>query len=185
VVQDFKKKPSNRMRFGYIGRLHPSKGIEKALAAFKQLKTVNFEFFIAGRGTNEYEKKLHRKYKSQNFYFLGFVEPELFFSKIDVLIVPSLWNEPFGRSIIEAFAHGIPVVGSNKGALPQLIDNGKTGFIYKTEKPTGLFNIIKKIILNPGLLKGKQSYTLKKAKCFLPENIAYQYLDIYEKIVKA
>jgi glycosyltransferase involved in cell wall biosynthesis len=185
VVQNLKRKNSKSIRFGYIGRLHPSKGIEKTLSAFNQLKTDDFKFFIAGRGTDEYEKTLHRKFKSPNFYFLGFVEPELFFSKIDILIVPSLWNEPFGRSVIEAFAHGIPVIGSNKGALPQLIDNGKTGFIYNTENHQDLFNIIKKIILNPALFKGKQSCALKKANCFLPDNIAYQYLNMYKKIVKA
>jgi len=48
-----------------------------------------------------------------------------------VLIVPSIWYETFGRTVIEAFATGLPVVASALGSLAELVDHGRTGLLFR------------------------------------------------------
>ena len=50
------------------------------------------------------------------------------------LLVPAQWDEPFGLVLIEAMACGTPVIGTNRGALPEIIEHGRTGFICRTEE---------------------------------------------------
>lgn len=66
-----------------------------------------------------------------------------------MLVCPSLWNEPFGRVILDAYKSGLPVIASRIGALPEIVQEGKTG-----------------ILVNPGV-----SDELKNAmNCFLDNN---------------
>ena len=51
------------------------------------------------------------------------------YSKSDIIVFPSVWQEPFGRIAIEAMSFGIPVVGSNVGGIKNIIIDGKTGFL--------------------------------------------------------
>ena len=55
--------------------------------------------------------------------FLGFVTPKAFFEQIDVLVTPSLWAEPLGRTVLEAYRVGVPVLGSATGGIAELIDD--------------------------------------------------------------
>lgn len=175
----YKHKVSHIVRFGFLGRLNHSKGIEFALSSFKKLEHTNFEFYVAGRGDRDYEKKINKRFSDSRFFFLGFTEPSKFFPKIDVLIMPSLLHESFGRSIIEAFAHGVPVVGSNRGGIPQLIEDGITGYIFEPDKADSLLSILDKLINNPDLIINLKKNALIKSNYFLPEKIATQYLTIY------
>jgi glycosyltransferase involved in cell wall biosynthesis len=65
-----------------------------------------------------------------NLFRLGSVPPRILYSLADIVLVPSLWPEPFGRAALEAFIAGIPVIASRRGGLPEfaegsalLIDN--------------------------------------------------------------
>jgi len=62
------------------------------------------------------------------------VEKENFYGKIDVLVVPSLWDEPFGRVIIEAALRGIPVIVSKNGASLELLKLGVIGLEFDGSK---------------------------------------------------
>src|SRR3712207_547939 len=93
---------------------------------------------IGAKGIPSYERYLHAKYRRPTIRFSGYVTPEAFLPEIDVLIVPSLWHEPFGRTVIEAFAHGVPVIGSKRGGITSLIEEGSTGFLFDPGYPEEL-----------------------------------------------
>lgn len=117
-------KPHIMNTFGYIGRLSPEKGIEFMIEAFRQSTIINKKLLIAGTGNKEYEQTLRAKYASENVIFLGLQKQVSFFKMIDLLIVPSLWNEPFGRVVIEAYASKTPVFMASNGGLKELqVDN--------------------------------------------------------------
>ena len=78
---------------------------------------------IGGDGEQDYVERLKMKYSSKKVQFLGKVNSEEFLKKIRLLVVPSLWEEPFGRVIIEAHACACPVLVSNRGGMPELINN--------------------------------------------------------------
>jgi len=67
--------------------------------------------------------------------FLGYVKPEELFRLIHCLVVSSRWHEPFGRVIIETFACAIPVIASNRGGIPEIVDEGQTGWLYDPDIP--------------------------------------------------
>src|SRR5690554_1736390 len=113
-------------RIGYIGRLTKEKGVEVLIQAFKSIKNSDYELVIAGSGTSQYVSYLKALATNARIRFLGQVENESFFPQIDLLVVPSLWGEPFGRVVIEANSFGIPVFASDLGGLPELIsDNNR------------------------------------------------------------
>ena len=107
----------------FVGRLVPEKGIRELLESVKRWNK-NITLAIIGAGPYEDDiKKLESK--SENLQFLGRKEPsELpkYYSAADLLIVPSTHEEGFGRVIIEALACGTPVIGSNRGAIPEAMD---------------------------------------------------------------
>lgn len=110
---------------GYIGRLSPEKGIEFMIEAFKMSKNENnIKLRIAGTGNKKYEDYLKQKYNDKNILYLGQCNQSDFFNTISLLVVPSLWNEPFGRVVIEAYSHHIPVFMSDNGGLKELAETG-------------------------------------------------------------
>ena len=171
--------PSLPIRFGYLGLLNPNKGLEVFLESATQLPEGTWSLQIAGRGYTTYERYLHAKYEMPAIKFLGHVRPEFFFPQIDVLVVPSLLPETFGRVIIEAYAHGVPVITSNRGAMPELVEEGYTGYSFDPSHPIHLIAKMKRFIERPATIKNIGSNCLKKASSFLPENITEQYIEAY------
>ncbi len=69
------------------------------------------------------------------------------------VVAPSEWYEPFGLSIIEAMQLRIPVIGSNTGAIPELIRDGENGFIFKTGEKAELIQRIRELWNSPEKIK--------------------------------
>jgi len=117
---------------GYLGRMENTKGIEVLLDAAALLPERQISVLLGGRGHEDYVNELRRKYPAPNIHFLGFVKPAELFSRVDVLVVPSVWEEPLGRVIYEGFAHGVPAIVSNVGGMPEIVEPGRTGFVFES-----------------------------------------------------
>lgn len=162
--------------FGFIGTLYKAKGIEFLIDVFNELD--GFKLLIAGEAESErYWKYLHSLAESPNIEFLGYVDSKTFFEKIDVLIVPSILNDVSPLVIPQAYSHGIPVVASNRGGLPELIDVGKTGEIF--DKKENLIEILKKME-DPVYYETLSIWALRKSREFDAHRIAGEYIKIYE-----
>ena len=167
--------------FGFIGQVNKTKGIELILESFSNLSESSWKLLIAGTVDEKYLKHLNKINNSIQIEYLGYMDSSKFFEMIDVLIVPSLWNEPFGRVIIESILHSKPVIASNMGGIPELLINNKQ-FIFRP-KVKELRTLIQKIILNSNFLdefKFEKTY-LKK---FNIKNTVQQYLELFNKIIK-
>lgn len=107
----------------FVGRLIPEKGIIELLDAAK-IWNKEITLVIAGGGPLEsYIKDQENKIK--NLIFLGQIDNNqlpVYYSAADLLIVPSVHEEGFGRVILESLACGTPVIGSNRGAIPEAMD---------------------------------------------------------------
>lgn len=179
----FKIKNSKSLNFGYIGHLSYHKGVEFLLKVFKDNNLA--DLYIFGRGiTIDYENYLKDRYKSKNIKFCGFKKAEEAFNMIDVLIVPSLWYDVLPRVIYESYSFGVPVIGSNRGGIPEVIDIGKTGFVFQPESEEELLDRIKIFKENPGMVTMMAPNCLKKAENFLPEKVLSKYVNIYKNICK-
>jgi len=104
----------------YVGRLVPEKGIEVLLEAWRAVaeKVPEAVLLVAGEGSTEYEAKLRAK-AGRHVIFLGKVkDPKKVYVASDLVVVPSLWDEPFGLVPLEAVACGTLPLVSDRGFLP-------------------------------------------------------------------
>jgi len=126
------------LRFGYIGRLDPAKGIEPLMEAFLAADLPEAELRIAGTGKQDYERFLHSKVDDERVRFLGRMTPREFYPQVDVVVVPSLWNDNLPGVVFEALAFGKPVIGSRRGGIPEMIRDGENGLLFEPDRPEEL-----------------------------------------------
>jgi glycosyltransferase involved in cell wall biosynthesis len=129
--------PSRRaegpLRFLFIGGLEPHKGIGVALEAFRRAPDARASLAVAGAGTMADACRAPAR-RDPRIRFHGFVmgeEKERPLGSADALLFPSLCWEAVGLVMLEAFAHGVPVIASRTGGIPEFIEDGRTGFLVK------------------------------------------------------
>ncbi len=176
---------SGPMRLGFLGRVEPNKGLEMLLDTLTTtLSGRDWTLAVAGKGAPAYETSLRQKYRDERIRFLGFVEQGLLLGAIDMLVVPSIWDEPLGRIVFEAYAHGVPVIVSKRGGLPEMVEPGETGLLFNPDTPGALANAIEDMMRHPDRLEEMSSKArLKWEKEFTPEAIARQYLSVYARVL--
>jgi glycosyltransferase involved in cell wall biosynthesis len=111
----------------FVGRLSAEKGIATLLEALKLAPEV----VLRVAGTGEHEPAVRAALEGTP-HFLGFQplnEVVGWMRKSAFLVVPSIWYENFPRTIVEAYSVGLPVIASRIGALPELIEDGRTGLL--------------------------------------------------------
>nr|BFF16234.1 glycosyltransferase family 4 protein [Microbacterium flavescens] len=109
---------------GYLGRLGPEKGVEIMLAAAEE---ADVTVRVAGAGQDSYRDELSRRFPGADF--VGHVDANEFLASVDVLVVPSVWEEPFGRVAAEAAALGVPLIISNRGGLAESAESHGGRFV--------------------------------------------------------
>ena len=176
---------NKKVRFGFIGTISPAKGIEMLLRCFINLNSQNAELYIAGTGKQNYVTLLQETYRASNIKFLGYTEPGKFFPEIDILVVPSLCEEALGMVVPEAFAFGIPVIGSRRGGIPEMIEDGINGFLFDPDKPDKLLELLEFLIEHKGIIEKMRPQAQKAASPFLDmDKWTDSYINLYEKIVQ-
>lgn len=131
----------SRDYFAYLGRIIQPKGVHLAIAAvrkYNETAATPLKLKIAGKHYAESSKDSYWQTAilpelDDMIEYVGFIDtPEAkrdFLGNARALLVPSLFDEPFGMVTIEAFACATPVIALDSGALPEVIDDGKTGYI--------------------------------------------------------
>lgn len=172
--------------FGFIGTLAPNKGVQWLIEQFKKIDSKNISLKIAGRGDSIYEKSLQAMAQDDDrISFLGYTKSEEFYSQIDVLIVPSLWDEPLGMVAIEACARHIPVITTATGGLKEIITDGYNGLHCNTTDLDSLFIAISKIVNDEILLKELRHNARKSVMSFLDlKRLTREYETVYKHIIK-
>jgi glycosyltransferase involved in cell wall biosynthesis len=117
----------------YVGRLGKHKGVDTLIEAMKGLDLRNARLHIVGQGSDRtrLERVAHDDSRISIYGFLAPDKLRKLYSIADVAVVPSIYNEPFGLVIPEYYQHGIPVLGSRAGALPELITDGYNGYLFE------------------------------------------------------
>jgi 1,2-diacylglycerol 3-alpha-glucosyltransferase len=152
-VTDAKKKVGWQKKFVvlFVGRLIEQKGI---LVLLESLKSWNKNITLAIVGTGPLEEGVLKfAAKNKNLLFLSKIDNDklpLYYSACDLLIVPSTSEEGFGRVIIESLACGTPVIGANRGAIPEAMDD-TVGKIIDIS-PENITNEVQNFYKNPALI---------------------------------
>ena len=132
---------SRPLRIGYFGRLIPDKGAHVLVDAMKALPRDRCSLDIAGTGDEPYVASLTASAPA-NIRFLGWTPAAEFFPSIDLLVVPSIWPDPQPRVVFESFMHGVPVVGTFAGGIPEQIDEDRTGWLVEPGSPDDLARLL-------------------------------------------
>jgi glycosyltransferase involved in cell wall biosynthesis len=129
------KKIKGQPVIGTVAHLFPRKGLEYLVETMDHLKKVFPRIFlvIVGTGDFQYERRLRKQVEhlglTENVLFAGFQDyPELFISEFDIFVLPSI-SEGFGIVLLEAMALGKPIVASNIGGIPEIVQHEKTGLL--------------------------------------------------------
>jgi glycosyltransferase involved in cell wall biosynthesis len=129
----------------YLGRIIEPKGLRLAIKAVKiynakyprtplTLKIAGKHY--AGDSKDSYwQKMILPELNNEHIEYVGFIrdhdKKQAFLGDASALIVPSTFSEPFGMVMIEALACGTPLIGLDSGAIPEVIRQGKNGFVVK------------------------------------------------------
>lgn len=166
------------LRFGYLGTLSDPKGVGWLIEQFQHLP-CDATLQIAGRGQADDERRFKAMAKSSRISFVGYQKPEEFYSQIDVAIVPSMWNEPFGMVAVEACAHSRPVIASRMGGLTEIIQDQYNGLLCSPDDPDSLGMAMLRLHQQPQLLARLSAQARSSVASLLNLDLM---LDQYESI---
>jgi glycosyltransferase involved in cell wall biosynthesis len=117
----------------FVGRLHPEKGVAEAVDVAR--RSGENLVIIGPPVTGEYWENLVAPYLGEKIKYIGYVPREelaKYYSRAKAVLVPIRWEEPFGLVMIESMACGTPVIAFRRGSVPEVVVQGKTGFIVET-----------------------------------------------------
>ncbi len=148
---------AGRMVVGGVGRLIPRKGFDVLVAAAAVLRKrfSQARFAVAGYGPEEAHLRqlLAREGLSASFELRGATsEVPAFLRTLDVFVAPSR-EEGFGISVVEAMSCGLPVVASDVGGIPDIIQSGRNGLLVEKENPAALAAAVGRILDEPAFAR--------------------------------
>ncbi len=131
---------------GYCGRIAPTKGLEWLMSTCAKM---HLPLHIAGRGEKPYVLHLQKAFAFPELQWKGWVKVEEFFSTVDILAVPSLWEEPLGRIVLEAHSFGLPVLISKVGGMGIWLQEGVNGWGIHPADPQSLERALRAYMAGP------------------------------------
>lgn len=177
-------RPEGPLRIGFLGRLHPTKGLDVLLEACQSLPGSDWQLKIGGSGSPAQEERL-RTLGDPRIFFLGWQDTRTFLSEVDVMVVPSIWNDPLPRVVFESFCAGVLVAGSRIGGIPEMIEHGRTGYLFEPGDAAGLNGILSGLIAAPETTAAMRHACLERAHHFKADRFVDDYEAFYERTLSA
>ncbi|MYK19523.1 glycosyltransferase family 4 protein [Candidatus Poribacteria bacterium] len=179
---------------GYVGRLLRMKGIDTLLKALAHLAsqdaTSTYKLLIVGQGEDksEFQRVAGTLGISEQVVWIDAVPPEevaAYINCMDTLVLPSRttpgWVEFFGRVLIEGMACEVPVIGSDSGEIPHVIDDA--GLIFPEADANALAERIRRIAHDANLQKNLIGRGLTRVENFTWETIAERTYQVYQELL--
>jgi glycosyltransferase involved in cell wall biosynthesis len=164
----------------FLGRIAPEKGIDRAihiaqhcgipLRIAAKVDAVDRDYFV---------EQIEPLLRSSNIEYIGEIsdkEKSAFLSGAIALLVPIGWPEPFGLVMIEAMACGTPVIAFNRGSVPEIVEDGLTGFIVEDE--IGAVGAVDRLASLP-----RDRIRERFEERFTARRMAQDYLSVYRSLV--
>ena len=170
--------------FLFVGRLHREKGIEMIVRLAKLLPEVTFK--VAGSGPHE-DYLHHMAHPFDNIAFVGHQRGEDLhdlYRGAKAVLVPSRVRETFSLSALEAMAFGAPVVASDTGAIPEVVDDRHSGFLVSPTDIEGWVEAVVRLDHNEGLRERMARQAREEVENTFHINRHYRrLLDVYRAVV--
>jgi Glycosyl transferases group 1 len=171
--------PVKRQYFAFLGRIATEKGVDRAISIARQ---CGVPLRIAAKVDKEdreyFDEVIRPLLDGPGTEYVGEItdsEKSEFLSGAIALLAPIDWPEPFGLVMIEAMACGTPVIAFNRGSVPEVVDDGLTGFIVEDEKSAiGAFDRLWQL--------SHQNIRRQFEKRFTARRMAQEYLAVYRSL---
>lgn len=177
---------------GYFARICPEKGLHALIEAFQLLHAKHPHVRLKaggylGKRDRKYFRDIQRATRSlgESFEYVGSPADHegkvSFLKSLDVLSVPTVYQEPKGLYVLEALANGVPVVQPAHGAFPELIEASGGGLLVEPGNPQALADALETLMLD-----GPQRFSLATAgqsavrECYNPQVMARATLDLFQ-----
>ncbi|MCI3927147.1 glycosyltransferase family 4 protein [Paenibacillus sp. TRM 82003] len=173
---------STGLKICFVGQVEPRKGVEYLLRAVRGLpEDIVHQLTVVGDGSDK--KRLEQLFKGDSrIVFVGKKssgEVAAIASRQDVTVVPSLWDEPFGRVIIESYQNGTPVLAARVGGIPEVVVDQQHLFSPSDEE--AIRQAIRRFHAIPLSERERlRESCLAYSKKFHSSNITTSYLELYE-----
>lgn len=194
--------PISREKFGfsvndfiivYCGRINQEKGISELIEAMLQLKDIphikllvlGSSFFNNSDSNNEFTRLLKEKANNikERIVFTGFIpyhQIPNYLQLADIAALPSMWEEPFGLTILEAMAMGLPLITTRSGGIPEICE-GVTTIIEKKDIVNKLSSAIIDLYNNPQKRERMGKSAIERAKRFDKETFAESFFNAIDR----
>jgi glycosyltransferase involved in cell wall biosynthesis len=178
-VYRFRGEPGGYLAF--LGRISPEKRVDRAIEIAKQ---VQIPLKIAAKvdrvDKDYFESAVQPLLRESLVEFVGEIgegEKDDFLGNAYALLFPIDWPEPFGLAMIEAMACGTPVIAYRSGAVPEVMEQGQTGFIVE-----GLEDAVEAVRRVPELSRERCREVFEKR--FTATRMAHDYVQVFERLIK-
>ncbi len=176
---DYNDKPGDYLAF--LGRIDPDKGLEEAIEITKR---TNSKLIIAAKIDAPmrpyYRNKIKPLIDGKQIIFVGEVAhaaKAVLLKNARALLSPIQWDEPFGLANVEAMACGTPVIATPRGALPEVIIHGKTGYLCNT-----VDEMVARVADIPDIKR--RACRIHVERHFTSAGMARKYVSVYEKVTR-
>jgi glycosyltransferase involved in cell wall biosynthesis len=186
-------KPTNDY-IAYLGRIIQPKGVHlaiKAVREYNKTATVPIKLKIAGKhyadeGSDNYWKDQIEPELDEIIEYVGFIRDDAaksdFLANARGLIIPSLFDEPFGMVMIEALASGTPLIGLDSGAIPEIITKDNGILVAKQPNESDTIGALAKAISNLLVVKRSDCRRDFEAR-FTIERMCREHITAYQKLI--
>lgn len=187
--------PQSSKKILFVGHAGRGKGLHSVIQAFAQLHRENIvrDWMLSvvgpmksGPYLSDVQRTIDQHQLSAKIQFKGFLLPEQLeeeYKSSAFLVLPSL-QETAPMSIAEAMASGLPVIATDVGGIPYMVENGKSGFIASVNNNDALSKAMKHLIENPDMRKqfGNRAREIAESR-WQPDKIAKQTVEVYRTII--
>lgn len=178
----------------YCGRINKEKGVSELINAMLLLKdNTNIKLMIIGGsffGNSDNEDDFVRSLKAkaqsieQRIIFTGYIPYEIlpdYLRIADIAILPSIWDEPFGLTIVEALAAGLPIITTRSGGIPEICE-GVATIVNRDNIVNNLVTAILDLYNHPEKRKQMAADSINRAKLFDKDLYAEKFFDAIKNL---
>jgi glycosyltransferase involved in cell wall biosynthesis len=172
--------------FLFAGQLIPYKGLELLLEAWHRADLpddVELRVVGSGRQAELLRSAADADPRIKPVGHVSATEMAAQYATARAVVVPSTWDEPFGRVAAEALAHGRPVITSGHGGLGEIVDH-TTGWITGSD-PTALATALTAATSDPAVDDRSRAALRRHAECFSPQATTRHLVDLYASVIDA
>jgi glycosyltransferase involved in cell wall biosynthesis len=187
--------PGHPVRLGFMGVFSERKGmlgLFQTIDALSQVHPEGWELAIAG-GTQDSEgellvRRLEDEFSHKPWWprvrWVGWVkQPEAFYEQIDLFLCPSSEFDPFPTVLLEAARAGIPVLASDVGGIAEIVEDGKTGWVFPAGHWKAAAERLSGLISDPGCLGVAGGRARERMeRCFAAGKMIARYRDLYSTL---